>query len=164
MKKIVLTKQQIRKLKQLSIDSAKKRNLPNGAILVDDKNQIVSFSQSLVASNTDATAHAERLVIEKYCKKVKSPIVKNIKLITVIESCLMCLSACYWAGIDEVYYILPASFYWEKIPWLIESKQIDKQKLINQFEPPVKLFWLKDLVDEFKPIFEEYVKNVISRG
>jgi len=43
MKKIVLTKQQIRKLKQLSIYSAKKRNLPNGAILVDDKNQIVSF-------------------------------------------------------------------------------------------------------------------------
>jgi hypothetical protein len=32
------------KLKQLSIYSAKKRNLPNGAILVDDKNQIVYFS------------------------------------------------------------------------------------------------------------------------
>jgi hypothetical protein len=30
MKKIVLTKQQIIKLKQLSIDSSKKRNLPNG--------------------------------------------------------------------------------------------------------------------------------------
>jgi hypothetical protein len=43
MKEIVLTKQQREKLKQLSIYSAKKRNLPNGAILVDDKNEMIFF-------------------------------------------------------------------------------------------------------------------------
>ncbi|MGB9707222.1 MAG: nucleoside deaminase [Microgenomates group bacterium] len=159
----IFSKKIIETLKELSVDSAKKKNLPTASILINNNDEVLAFSESLVASNTDATAHSERLVIEKYCKKIHSPIISNTKLITVIEPCLMCLSACYWAGIERVYYILPASLYWDKISWLVESKKINKQKIINQFEPPLQLFWLKKLMNEFRPVFENYIKNVILR-
>ncbi len=159
-----LSQIQINTLKKLTITSGKKGNLPNGAILVDAKGKIIGKAESLVATNKDATAHAERLVIEKVCKKNKSPIVPRYKLVSVFEPCLMCLSAAYWAGIKEIYYIIPACKYWDAMPWSSESKKINKNDLVGKFSEKIKLEYLGEYEKEFSKIFDEYVKNLISRN
>jgi len=155
--------EQIKTLKKLTILAGKKGNLPNAAIIIDDVGNIIGQSQSLVATNKDATAHAERLLIEKVCKKNKSCVIPQYKLISVFEPCLMCLSAAFWAGIKEAYYIIPASKYWNKIPWASESKKINKQELVSKFSEKIKFIQLKTYERDFEKIFDEYVSNLISR-
>lgn len=159
-----LTNEQIDKLKSLAINSAKKRNLPNGAIIISQNGKIIDFSESLVATNTDATAHAERLVIEKVCKKEKSPVIPQYILITILEPCLMCLSACYWAGIKEIYFLIPSSRYSKKLPWITESKKLDKKMLIKKFEEKINYCHLKEYEEEFVAIFDKFIKKVIKRN
>lgn len=159
-----LSQIQINILKKLMMTSGKKGNLPNGAILIGAKGKIIGKAESLVATNRDATAHAERLVIEKVCKKSKSPLIPRYKLISVFEPCLMCLSAVYWAGIKEVYYIIPAYKYWNAIPWVSESKKINKNDLIDKFSEKINFEHLGIYEKEFSKIFDEYVKHLISRN
>ncbi|MBU3924676.1 nucleoside deaminase [Patescibacteria group bacterium] len=159
-----LSQIQINTLEKLMITSGKKGNLPNGAILIDRKGKIICKGESLVATNKDATAHAERMVIEKVCKKIKSPIIPHYKLVSVFEPCLMCLSAAYWAGIKEIYYIIPACKYWDAIPWVSESKKINKNDLAGKFSEKIKLEHLGEYEKEFSKIFDEYAKNLILRN
>lgn len=158
-----LSQEQLGILQKLARSSGEKANLPNAAIIVGKNGSIIESSESLVATNTDATAHAERLVIEKVCKKLKSPIIGGHALITVLEPCLMCLSACYWAGIQNLYYIIPSEKYRDKIPWITESKKIVKQKLSTELEPPVRLVHLKQHEEIFEEIFDSYLERVIPR-
>ncbi len=154
----------IEELKQLMIVSGKKGNLPNGAVLIDSKtHKLLASSPSLVATKNDATAHAERLVISQYCQKIKKPFFENAILITVFEPCLMCLSAAYWAGIKEVWFIIPASAFWDKIPWMAEGKKLNKQKILKKFNPPLTLKHLSAYEKEFTQIAEAYLERVIKR-
>lgn len=159
-----LNQTQIKILKDLMIASGKKGNLPNSAILIDNAGKIAGESGSLVATSKDATAHAERLVIEKVCKMSNSPMIPQYKLISVFEPCLMCLSATWWAGIKEVYYIIPASKYWDSIPWAAEGKNIDKNDLINKFSEKMKFKHLSEYEKDFSGVFDDYIKNIISRN
>ncbi|OHB18602.1 MAG: hypothetical protein A2666_01375 [Parcubacteria group bacterium RIFCSPHIGHO2_01_FULL_47_10b] len=159
----ILTGKQFVALRQLAISSAEKGNLPNGALLLDSENKLVYQSESKVASDCDATAHAERLVIEQACKKEHTPIIRNYSLITVVEPCLMCLSAAYWAGIKKVYYIIPAAAYWDVIPWMSESKTINKYELIAQWNERIEMVQLGGHEGQFIEIFDNYKSRIISR-
>ncbi len=144
--------------------SGEQGNLPNSAVLIDSKtHDILSSSPSLVATNTDATAHAERLVISKYCQKIGKPFFSGAILVTVFEPCLMCLSAAYWAGIKEVWFIIRSSLFWSQIPWLVESKKLEKSKIINNFEPPLILRHLSLYENEFANIAQPYIEKIIKR-
>lgn len=158
-----LTNVQLARLKSLAINSGKKNNLPNGALIVLNSGKIIGDSESLVATNTDATSHAERLVIEKVCRKERSPIISQYTLITILEPCLMCIGACYWAGIKNLYFILPSSKYFDQLPWITESKALDKETLIKKFEERMNYYRLKEYEKEFTKIFDRFVKQVIKR-
>ncbi len=160
-----LSKRIIEELKQLMIVSGKKGNLPNGAVLIGSyTHKLLASSPSLVATNNDATAHAERLVISQYCQKIKKPFFENVILTTVFEPCLMCLSAAYWAGVEEVWFIIPASAFWDKIPWMAEGKKLNKQKILKKFNPPLTLRHLPSYEKEFTQTVEPYLERVIKRG
>ncbi len=150
-----LTQSQIRILRELVTDSGKKGNLPNAAIVVEGKN-ILGSSGSYVASDKDATAHAERLVIQKVCKREKKFLLPKCALITVFESCLMCFGAAYWAGIKSVYYIIPAKMYIDEIPWCGESKKLDKRKLSKLLSEPIKFVHMKAYTKLFSGFFDSY--------
>lgn len=144
------------------ISSGEKGNLPNASIII--KNDFIAGqSESLVATNKDATAHAERLAIEQVCKKNRSPLIPEHQLVSVIEPCLMCLAAAYWAGIKKIYYIIPASKYWDKIPWITESKTVNKNRLVEKFLEKVRYKHLAEFEDDFCKIFNKYVDKVIPR-
>ncbi len=153
----------LRILKKLAISSGKKGNLPNSAIIINKDGVIKGYSESLVATNTDATAHAERLVIEKVCKKNHLPVIPEYNLITILEPCLMCISASYWAGIKNIYYIISSSKFYNDLPWITESKKINKIQLINQFEEKINIIHLKEYETEFIKLFSSYIKRVIKR-
>jgi guanine deaminase len=76
---------------------------PFGALLVDHLGEVFVDSNTVLGSN-DPTAHAEVNVIRQACKKKGTHDLSGCILYTTCYPCPMCLSACIWANIKEVYY------------------------------------------------------------
>lgn len=134
--------------------SAKKGNLANAAMVIEKGKTLVS-AESWVVSSQDATAHSERMLVEIVCKIKHSHLTTGLTMVTVVEPCLMCLSACSQAGYAEIYYIIPASKYIKRIPWMSDCADIDKAHLAQTLSQPVKLIQLKDNENEFHKCFEK---------
>lgn len=78
---------------------------PFGAVIVDDKNNIVGGGHNLVsAESCDPTAHAEIVAIRDACKNLNSTLLHGCTLYTSCEPCPMCLAATYWSRIERVVY------------------------------------------------------------
>jgi len=76
---------------------------PFGAVVVRD-GEIIAASGNKVTSSNDPTAHAEVSAIRLACEKLKTFDLKGCVIYTSCEPCPMCLSAIYWARLDQVYY------------------------------------------------------------
>lgn len=81
--------------------------VPIGAVLVC-KNQVFT-AHNLREKNTDATAHAELLVIQKACATLKKWRLKNSTLYVTVEPCPMCAGAIVLARIENLVYGAPDS-------------------------------------------------------
>ena len=88
---------------ELSIKSVNSGTGPFGAVIVKD-NKIISEGFNIVTSSNDPTSHAEIVAIRNACKILKSFSLKDCDLYTTCEPCPMCLSAIYWARIENIYY------------------------------------------------------------
>ncbi|MFA6376076.1 MAG: hypothetical protein WCX69_01590 [Candidatus Paceibacterota bacterium] len=163
-----LTGGQIEILKKMMASSALKGNLANAALVLDCAGRTVAASESLVNTNCDATAHAERLLVEMVCKEKKSSSGKGssatpgLAMVTVCEPCLMCLAACALAEYKTIAYIIPAAKYIDKIPWLSENVQVDKQEIARTFINPVELSCLNQYEEEFSKIFESAMSRFLK--
>lgn len=76
---------------------------PFAAVVVRD-GQIVGEGANSVTATNDPTAHGEVTAIRAACKTLGAFSLAGCQLYTSCEPCPMCLSACYWARIDVVYY------------------------------------------------------------
>lgn len=74
-----------------------------GAVIVKD-GKIVSEGMNRVVASHDPTWHGEMEAIRMACVTLKSFKLPGCTLYTSAEPCPMCMAACYWAGIEEVYY------------------------------------------------------------
>ena len=88
---------------QLSIESIQNNGGPFGCVIVK-QNKIISEGFNKVTSTNDPTAHGEIVAIRNSCKILNSFSLKGCDLYTSCEPCPMCMSAIYWARIDNVYY------------------------------------------------------------
>ena len=88
---------------ELSIKSVHSGTGPFGAVIVKD-NKIIAEGNNIVTSANDPTSHAEISAIRNACKKINNFSLKGFDLYSTCEPCPMCLSAIYWARIDNVYY------------------------------------------------------------
>jgi len=88
---------------ELSIESIHKGGGPFGSLIVKD-DKIISEGFNKVTSTNDPTAHGEIVAIRNSCKVLNSFSLKGCDLYTSCEPCPMCMSAIYWARIDNVYY------------------------------------------------------------
>ena len=119
---------------QLSIDSVKNGGGPFGAVIVKN-DKIIAEGSNKVTMNNDPTAHGEIVAIREACKKLNNFNLKGSKIYSTAEPCPMCLSAIYWARIDEIFYANTRDDA-RKIDFddsLIYSelqKNIDKRKII----------------------------------
>lgn len=155
-----LNTEQIKRLKDLMRSSARKGNLANSGMVLENGVSIAE-AESLVVSNCDATAHSERMLVEKVCKDKKTNYTPGLVMITVCEPCLMCLSACSWAGYDSIVFIIPAKKYFDKIPWLADTLFLDKNNLVKSFTKPLDLIHLNQYEEEFSVVFEEEMKGLL---
>ena len=88
---------------ELSIKSVNSGTGPFGAVIVKD-NKIISEGFNIVTLVNDPTSHAEIVAIRNACKSLNNFSLKGSDLYTTCEPCPMCLSAIYWARVDNVYY------------------------------------------------------------
>jgi len=78
---------------------------PFGAVIIDSDGNIIGEGHNEVTVNNDPTAHAEVVAIRRACKKSNNFSLEGCTIYTSCEPCPMCLSACYWARLDKIYYV-----------------------------------------------------------
>ena len=88
---------------ELAIENVERGGGPFGSLIVSDT-KIVCEGANEVTLTNDPTAHGEIVAIRKACKLLNSFSLKGCDLYTSCEPCPMCMSAIYWARIDNVYY------------------------------------------------------------
>lgn len=155
-----LTSKQIEQLKALMINSARKGNLTNSGLVIEN-GETIATAESLVVTNHDATSHSERMLVEKVCKAKGNNYTPGLTMVTVCEPCLMCMSACVWAGYKTLGYIIPASKYIKKIPWMSENTKVDKQEVARTFSEPIELVYLSKYETEFSKVFEQEMASLL---
>lgn len=74
---------------------------PVGACLVAE-DEIIAVLSNAVIGELDITAHAEMRVIREACQKLRRLNLKGCSLYVTVEPCLMCQSACHYAGIEQI--------------------------------------------------------------
>jgi tRNA(Arg) A34 adenosine deaminase TadA len=74
-----------------------------GAVLVKD-GRIVAEGMNRVVASHDPTWHAEMEAIRLGCVTLQSFKLPGCVLYTSAEPCPMCMAACYWAGVEQVFY------------------------------------------------------------
>ncbi len=155
-----LNKKQIKILKELMTASRKKGNIATSAIVLDKSGNLLGSADSVVASDHDATAHAELRLVSRVGKKLKNNYTPGLIMVTVLESCLMCMSACSQAGYEKMFYIIPAKRYLSTNPLMTDvNENVDKTLIANNFSDPIKLIHLKEYEEEFCQLFEELTKK-----
>lgn len=156
-----LTKDQIGLLKKLMRISAEKGNLANSGIVLEEGKTIAS-AESWVVSSTDATAHSERMLVSQVCRLKHTNFTPGLTMVSVIEPCLMCMSACSQAGYKEIAYIIPAKRYVEKIPWMTDTRILDKKSVAKNFSDPIGYIHLKEYEKEFFKVFEKVMSHLLK--
>jgi tRNA(Arg) A34 adenosine deaminase TadA len=79
-------------------------NHPFGAILVDERQQVLIEVENGYMPSRDGTAHAERLLATKACTTLAPDALAKATLYSSAEPCAMCAGAIYWAGIGRLVY------------------------------------------------------------
>lgn len=95
------------KFMRLAIKEAKKALLkdevPIGAVIIKD-GQVISRGHNLRETNKNSLKHAEIVVIDKACKKMKNFRLENCELYVTVEPCLMCAGAIVQSRIKKIYF------------------------------------------------------------
>lgn len=101
-----MNKNEYEKYMNLALKEAKKafknNDVPVGAILLDENNNIIAKSYNKKDKNNDVSAHAEILAIKKASKKINNRRLDNLTLVVTLSPCLMCLGAIISSRIKKV--------------------------------------------------------------
>lgn len=81
-----------------------KDEVPVGAVLVDDQNQLIFAYHNNPITSCDPTAHAEINVLREAAKKLNNYRVINTTLYVTLEPCSMCVGALVHARIKRLVY------------------------------------------------------------
>ena len=94
----------------LALEEAQKAaalgEIPIGAVLVQD-NEVIARAHNMRETWQDATAHAEVIVIQDACKKLKRWRLSGCTLYVTVEPCPMCSGAIVNGRVDRVVYGCP---------------------------------------------------------
>ncbi|OGK16132.1 hypothetical protein A2690_01700 [Candidatus Roizmanbacteria bacterium RIFCSPHIGHO2_01_FULL_39_12b] len=85
-------------------------------------------------------------------------------MISVVEPCTMCLSACSQAGYTSVNFIIPAKPYITRFPYVTDGISLQKkQELAQNFSEKIDLIHLKQYEAKFKKIFDDAMKDLFIK-
>lgn len=93
---------------QKAIDLAQQagnhQEIPVGAVIIDQDNNLLASASNQKEANQDATAHAEILAIQQASQKLGSWRLNNCSLYVTLEPCPMCVGAIVQARIKTLFY------------------------------------------------------------
>ena len=77
-------------------------DVPIGAVLLDSNRSVVAADHNRREELSDATAHAEMLVLSARSREIGDWRLQGHTLIVTLEPCAMCAMAAVWARIDTI--------------------------------------------------------------
>ncbi len=80
------------------------QEVPIGAVIVDQKGNILARAYNQVEKVKTQTAHAEISVIKKAAKKINNWRLEGLTLYVTVQPCMMCLGLIYLSRISRVVY------------------------------------------------------------
>jgi tRNA(adenine34) deaminase len=87
-----------------AVKAKNKQEVPVGAIIVDDKGNIIAKAHNLVELNNNSTCHAEKLVIEKVLQITGNRFLDKHDLWVTLEPCVMCAGIIKQTRIRRLYF------------------------------------------------------------
>lgn len=90
-------------------------NHPFGALLVDDKGDILLMAENTVVTDSDVTGHAETNLIRLATRKYSPEFLAKCTLYTSTEPCPMCSGAIFWGNVRRVVYGLSEKGLYEMV-------------------------------------------------
>jgi len=88
-------------------DAIEHGDVPIGAVLIDDKGNVVAQDHNRREEHRDATAHAEMLVLSARSREIADWRLDGHTLVVTLEPCAMCAMAAVWARVDRIVYGAP---------------------------------------------------------
>lgn len=137
----------------LSSKSFEAGEFPAGAVLVTKSGAVYESGPSL------PHYHGECMVIDKAIKAEDYPLTDAV-MYASMESCLMCSAKMYWAGIKEVYFVIPK----DKTNTLYAYED-DRpmSEHIGKFNTPLKSLQDATLIDEALELYNAWVGKIEAK-
>lgn len=137
------------KYMQIAIKEAKKAakrgDVPVGAVIVY-KNKIIAKAHNKKQLRKNSIKHAELLVINKACKKLKTWHLDECTIYVTLEPCMMCTGAIIESRIKKIYYATKSDKYGSL------NKITEKNKTKMQINEGI---CKKESIDILKKFFKE---------
>jgi tRNA(adenine34) deaminase len=83
----------MRKALEAALEAQNFNEVPIGACLIDNQNNLLAIAGNRTITNSDPTAHAEILVLREAAAKIGNYRLTEATLYTTIEPCAMCAGA-----------------------------------------------------------------------
>lgn len=149
-----MDKQFLQQAIELSKESVKQGGFPVGAVIVKD-GIVISKGISNGKNNKDATSHAEIEAIRQASQKLDSRDLFDCEIYSSMEPCLMCFSACYWAKIKKVVYVVSKNNLSKQHYEGLHSLEEINLKNNKQIE----IIYFKELEDEALKVIKDWENN-----
>ena len=144
---------------KLSSESVKQGGFPVGAIVVK-KGFVLGCGLSNGKNNKDATSHAEIEAIRSASKKLGSRDLFDCEIYSSMEPCLMCFSACYWAGIKKIFYAVGK----DKLSKQHYEGIYSLGKINSKNNRKIKIIQIKELQDDALAVIGNWEKSLKRYG
>ena len=89
---------------RISAYNDEKQEIPIGAVLVAENEELLCAAHNQTIALKDPTAHAEILALRQAADKVDNYRLLNTTLYVTVEPCPMCMAALHWAGVEQVHF------------------------------------------------------------
>ena len=118
-----------------AIKAYNKEEIPVGAVIVDNKGNIISRGHNIKELSNKVIGHAEIEAITKANKKINNWRLCNCTLYVTLEPCDMCKKVIEESKIKKVIYCLKNNSLKSKT---VNSIQINNKELINNYDEILK--------------------------
>ena len=88
----------------LAGQAAVKDEVPVGAVLINEKNELIASGHNQPIGACDPTAHAEIIVLREAAGKLSNYRLPNTTLYVTLEPCTMCVGALVQARVKRIVY------------------------------------------------------------
>jgi len=147
---------------KLAVDQAKKSvkegGFPAGSVVVKDGDvlSVLAEGLSLGYKLNDPSEHSGTSAIRKACKIVGSSDLKGAVLYESLESCNMCFSVAYWAGISKIVYACRKTP--EMVKKLYYEGNTSNESINETNNRKIELVFIPDFEAEMLEVVKEWEK------